>query len=209
MGAWGSKAFDNDAALDWLAELEAQGTASLRDVLARVAKLEAPVYLDVDDASAAVAAAEVVAAMSGAPRDQLPERVVAWLAGQAHEVESNLVTLARRALRRVLDGNSELRDLWTQTGPEDPWQAEIKALLGRLGANAAAKKRTKSAKKRASSESNLQTKQALFTFLQMRGLVPTEAQREIISASDDPEELTRWMQRVVDAASVEALLAEA
>lgn len=35
MGAWGEKAFQNDSALDWLAEFEVRGLAMLRETLSR------------------------------------------------------------------------------------------------------------------------------------------------------------------------------
>lgn len=52
----------------------------------------------------------------------------------------------------------------------------------------------------------LQVKQALLSFLQMRGLVPTDAQLARIEASEDDAQLARWAQRVVTVGSVEELL---
>lgn len=49
-------------------------------------------------------------------------------------------------------------------------------------------------------------KQALFTFMQMRGLVPNEEQKARIEASEDDVQLAAWACRVVDANSVEELL---
>ena len=52
MGAWGAKAFENDSALDWFAELEANGVTALRSILSRVADTAEDDYLDVDDGRA-------------------------------------------------------------------------------------------------------------------------------------------------------------
>lgn len=78
MGAWGPESFANDDALDWIAELEqAEDVRLLEDTLS-VAAAE-PDELEVDGASKAVAAAEVVAALAGLPATHLPEEVIAWV----------------------------------------------------------------------------------------------------------------------------------
>lgn len=62
MGAWGHGSFQNDCALDWLAELEAGGIEAIREAL----QPSAHEYIEVDDASNAIAAAvEIVAAARG------------------------------------------------------------------------------------------------------------------------------------------------
>ena len=62
MGAWGHGSFSNDAALDWLAELRGGDPDLFGEALDRIVAAEDDVYLDVDDCSAALAAAEIVAA---------------------------------------------------------------------------------------------------------------------------------------------------
>jgi hypothetical protein len=59
MGAWGEKAFQNDSALDWLAEFEGRGVVMLRKTLSRVADVPVDDYLDVDDGTCSIAAAEI------------------------------------------------------------------------------------------------------------------------------------------------------
>ncbi len=59
MGTWGALPFENDAALDWLADLERRGTVAIDEALGDVTGREAA---DSDEASEAVAAAATVAA---------------------------------------------------------------------------------------------------------------------------------------------------
>jgi hypothetical protein len=108
MGAWGSGSFDNDSALDWLGDL-ADGDADLRQTLEAAAGADADAYLEVDEASAAVAAAEIVAAGHGKGEDRLHEDAHAWLA--AHPgLPDDLVSLAHRAVERVIAA-SELQEV--------------------------------------------------------------------------------------------------
>src|SRR5688572_29540528 len=77
MGAWGHGSFDNDSALDFLGEID--DAESVLSVVRHVAGASASDYVDVDDASAVVVAAELVAASTGAPSDVLHPDAVAWL----------------------------------------------------------------------------------------------------------------------------------
>lgn len=211
MGAWGEKAFENDSALDWLAEFEVDGLTLLRETLSRVAELHGDEYLDVDDGAASVAAAEIVAAALGRQRDRVPATLNGWLDAHEGSLVGDDQELARRALERVLRAGSELRDLWEEGGTESPWHADVQVLLSRLGGDGRASERTgtpastKAAPKRATFE---REKQALATFLQVRGLQPTEQQLARIQASHDAAEIRRWLARVVTARSVAELLEE-
>lgn len=75
-GAWGPGAFENDDALDWTWELESsRGSSVLVSAFERV--VSSAGYIEAPDCSAAIAAAEVVAALRAKPHAQLPENVVA------------------------------------------------------------------------------------------------------------------------------------
>ena len=130
MGAWSHSSFNNDDALDWVAALSRSGSGAITQALNAVPEsddknLEAPV------ASAAVAAAEVVAAQAGSPAAKLPPEASAWVAKQPPPTPE-LVSLARRAVERVLR-LSELRDLWADSENSQAWQTEVSDLLARLG----------------------------------------------------------------------------
>jgi hypothetical protein len=129
MGAWGHKPFQNDSALDWAAELEAVGPRAVRAALSRC---EGKNDLDVDDGSAAVgAAALVAAALDGDVRD-LPISVRAAVDSVAATPAD--AALAARALTRVLSGPSELPALW---GAGSDWHVSTEQLIQRLGRLAA------------------------------------------------------------------------
>ena len=129
MGAWGTGSFENDDALDFLAGLDEE-----EDADAVIETLEAAVeadYLEAPDASAAVAAAEVVAAMLGKAAPRLPKEVAAWALSQGAP-DAELLAAAKGALGVVLE-NSELKDLWEDGDEAARWADGVKALLARLG----------------------------------------------------------------------------
>jgi hypothetical protein len=131
MGAWGEGPLQNDAALDWVTKLEANGVAAVREALSTVASYSLDDYLDVDDGSLAIAAAEVVAAVFG-PRDRLKLPFAAWLEAHGKPLVEDDLTLARSAVQRVLAKNSELRGLWDDYDDDSPWHRGIRDLLSRL-----------------------------------------------------------------------------
>jgi hypothetical protein len=133
MGAWGTGSFENDAALDWLGELEGGGVDMVRNALDAVADADPEEYIDVDDASAALAAAEIVAAASGKGDDRVAKqkKLVAWIAAHREEVRAADVTVARRAVTRVIK-SSELQELWDEGGADNEWRPLVDELLRRL-----------------------------------------------------------------------------
>lgn len=206
MGAWGAKAFENDAALDWLAELEDEGIEALRDALTRVADAEAKEYVDADDGSAAVAAATLVAAALGrADEKELSPDARAWLRENDGELGEDDMALALRAVRRVLAPRSELRSLWGEAGGESEWHVAMRGLLERLGGDAIAD--APAAEEEDDEEGGGgHEKMALLTFLQARGLVPTAEQAERIHASQDAAEIRRWLGLALTVSSIDELL---
>jgi hypothetical protein len=131
MGAWGVESFANDDALDWAAELEeADGHARMRAALEAVTEAEGE-YLEAPQCSAALAAAEVVAALRGRPAADLPENVAAWVAAHRGAADEGLADLARRAVESV-EARSELRELWEESDDFAAWRADLAALRARL-----------------------------------------------------------------------------
>jgi hypothetical protein len=221
VGSWGEKPFDNDDALDWLAGFEGEGVDGLRELLSKVAATPEDQYMDVDDGNAAVAAAEIVAAALGDRRDHLPPADQRWLDANPGAIRTNDRTLARRAMERVLGPNSELPGLWDDDGQGDEWLAGMLGLMARLGADpevaslevkaarAARAARAKVVGRAKMTEEGLAMgKQILLMSLDRQGLRPTDAQRARIQASRDGDEINRWLSRLDDAPSVDAVLDE-
>jgi hypothetical protein len=132
MGAWDASVFGNDDAADWAGDLIDAGDSQIvTDTLERAAGPGGRDYLEAPDGSAALAAAEIVAAAAGRPLpvNAYNERALAWAA--AHPGLAELIPLAVRAVERVAADDSELRELWEET--DDPaWTAAVHDLLGRL-----------------------------------------------------------------------------
>jgi len=214
MGAWGEKAFENDSALDWLAELEAGGLPALRAALSTVAQTEEGEYLDADAGARAIAAAEIVAAALGRGSERVPSQVAAWLEANAGAIDADDLALARNAVERVLVANSELRGLWDDSGLITPWHADVGVLLTRLGGNTSLSSRpvaraNQTATNLATAKvtgHNEQLKAALLAFLRARGLEPDEQGLERIGSAQDGDEIRLWLARAIDAPSMEAIL---
>jgi hypothetical protein len=128
MGAWGTAAFDNDDASDWVYELEANGIAAVEGAIA--AAIESTQLEQPTDVSA-VAAAEVVAAALGRPDDRLRPDILGLANGIAPNVTVAHAQRARAAVERVLV-SSEVADLWAESDDNDVWRASVQDLLRRL-----------------------------------------------------------------------------
>lgn len=130
-GAWGDGSFDNDDAMDWVGEcIQAASPGLVKSAFDRVL---GPDVVEAPDASAAIAAAEVVAAALGKPSPSLPANLKAWLAGQPRAQIAAQAVLAERALTKIEDArHSELRQLWSE-GKSNQWLNKVQELKSRVG----------------------------------------------------------------------------
>ena len=132
-GAWDTGSFDNDDALDWVWELSDSDDLTLIRATLQTAA-ETSDYLEAPTASMAIAAAEVVAALRGKPRSELPDEVTEWV--QAHQVApgDDLLKTARTAIENIKkDDSSELAQLWADSDElEKVWRNDLDELLQRL-----------------------------------------------------------------------------
>ena len=131
MGSWGFGTFENDDAADWMADLAEMGEDALIDeALDRVLEAKDD-FIEAPDASCALAAAEVVAALKGRPAQDLPDDLRSWIEGKSAP-KDGIVSKAREAVAAVLKG-SELRDLWEESDGLEDWQPIVQDLQRRLG----------------------------------------------------------------------------
>ena len=81
MGAWGTGIFDNDTACDWAADLAESSDLSVIEAALDGVLEAGSEYLDVDKATEARAAAEVIARLQGnwGVQDVYTESVDAWV----------------------------------------------------------------------------------------------------------------------------------
>lgn len=131
-GAWESGSFDNDDALDWAARCAKSKGTSLISATLNAALIDG--YLEAPECSAAVAAAEVVAASRGQASRSLPRELSSWLENQQKQEISKLAPMASRAVSRILNGpKSELQELWQENKREFPaWKSQLQDLIARL-----------------------------------------------------------------------------
>ena len=125
MGAWSHEFNANDDAADWLADFE--DTPSWANV-AEALDLDDD-YIEVDVASCAIAAAELVAAGLGKAHGKLSPEIGEWVAANS-DGAADLKDKAQAAVAAVLNG-SELQELWDEAEDAD-WRDEIGNLQTRL-----------------------------------------------------------------------------
>jgi hypothetical protein len=117
--------------LDWVKNAFKPGGAAAVEAALRYAVESAEdAYLDIDEASAVVAAAEFVAAARDGDLSKLGTVRNDFAAHRQALTSPHLLPLARQALERVLR-KSELQELWTE-GQDKSWLNEMTKLLTRL-----------------------------------------------------------------------------
>jgi hypothetical protein len=130
MAGWGTGSFENDDAQTWLGLLKSLTIDDLKQSLTRAA--DQPDYLGAPESSIAVATAETIAALKGAPAEAAPREIVDWVAlAQPDGSIPQLAELAVRAVRRVR-ANSELKDLWLEAEGLNEWSTALRELEKRL-----------------------------------------------------------------------------
>jgi len=129
-GAWGVGSFDNDSALDWVYELESAATSTvLNDTFNNT---QGRKYLEVDECSAAFAAAEIVASLNEKKYTHLPGEVQAWIKNNGIEVNQELKTRAAAAIASCKNSKiSEVAQLWEESAKSE-WISYISKLQSRL-----------------------------------------------------------------------------
>lgn len=135
MGAWGCGSFENDDAAAWVHEFKNGGVTAVASALERVCGIADGEYLEAPEASAAIAAAEIVAAArDGDPSTLSQTAREAFARHRDPLIASHLSESARRAVERIRR-RSELKDLWEegdQSAKGNDWCGEVDRLLRRL-----------------------------------------------------------------------------
>ncbi|MGN8051231.1 DUF4259 domain-containing protein [Curtobacterium sp. 22159] len=131
MGTWSAEPVGNDAAADFVAELDGQKRwtvvkAAFMDA-ARAGRM-----LDGDVAATAIAAAEVVAHGLGRPSqtDAYTEGIKRFV-NRARRPSRRLADRAVRAVELAARPDGELAELWAETGTTE-WQEALARLVAHL-----------------------------------------------------------------------------
>ncbi|RUL45646.1 DUF4259 domain-containing protein [Lysinibacillus antri] len=141
MGAWDIGHFDNDSALDWMHDfLESENQLDLLMNTLNIAKGKRGFFnklfrknfeLDEPEATAILAAGEIICIILGKPPEYLPEDLENWVENNQLTLDKNIVNDALNAVRTVRE-HSELRLLWEEAGELNKWLEEVKNLELRL-----------------------------------------------------------------------------
>ena len=132
MGAWGVGPFENDDGGDWLFELEeSPDGGAILSALQEVTEKDKEEELEAGEATNAIAAAEIVAALHGFPLADLPDNAREWTDAHEELDVSDWIPVALAAIERVRK-NSELKELWDDSKDSKKWQATLNDLVKRL-----------------------------------------------------------------------------
>lgn len=132
MGTWGDGPFDDDGAMDWVWELQESTDWSVVEAALRAVTDAEDDYVEAPDGQIAWAAAAVVAA-AATPSIAVPVDVAEWLDRHRVSLPGALRPLALQAVRRVLADDSELVDLWEESGGDAGWRASVERVATALG----------------------------------------------------------------------------
>ena len=152
MGAWGTKTFEDDSALDWYDKFcqSDQSVDLLKDAFEKVIRTKE--YLEYEEGIAALVAAEILAAALNKPSQQFPkanyhlgmneteqegEEGIEIPLPDLNQIQSKLdAGLLNKAIEAVAKvqqyEHSELRELWEDSAHYQEWKAELKSLQERL-----------------------------------------------------------------------------
>ena len=139
MGTWDIGPFDNDTAADWCGDLHdatpAQRPAMVRSAFTAVLD-NGDDYLDSDLAVEAIAAAAIVASQlpggAAITSSYAPDFL---LAGGSVEVPADVLALVVPALDRIVEDNSEWRELWEESAEGAPALAALQQIRTSINAS--------------------------------------------------------------------------
>src|SRR5258707_8850598 len=134
MGTWGPGPFDNDAAADFIGELQASPSRLVAVTLRAIARAPAEKYIDVDEGGAGWAACEMVALAFGHGGTAALDDNILDLAAKLRPKEEQRL-LALEVLPLIADrANSELAGLWHEGADGAQFDAALESLRSRLQA---------------------------------------------------------------------------
>ena len=134
MGTWSYESFGNDDACDWSYELEEVDSLSFIEATLDAVLASGDEYLEAPEASQAIAAAEVIARLQGnfGVRDSYTQSVDEWVGRVKLVPPQELARKAHRALVRILQGPSELLELWQESDASTAWINAVSDLRARI-----------------------------------------------------------------------------
>jgi hypothetical protein len=134
MSTWSPLPFGNDEAADWAYELEDPDDLEPIELAVDTVLAVGDAYLETFEASAALAAIELLACLCGRPGDTetYTEAADAWLTATTVTPDDELLDKAHAAIDRVLAEDSELREVWEESDDYEQWLATVDDLRARI-----------------------------------------------------------------------------
>jgi len=134
MGTWFVDSFGNDDACDWADGLEEVDDLSLVEKTLNAVLAIGNQYLEAPEATAAIAAIEVIARLQGnwGERSAYSLNTDMWVEEHKLQPSPSLAQKAHLAIERIIAENSELNDLWQESGEHAAWIASVTELKGRV-----------------------------------------------------------------------------
>jgi hypothetical protein len=129
MAAWSAGPFDNDDAVDLMIELEeAPSWDTVREAFADV--LVNPDYVELPDGARAYAAAALLTIATG--KSEVSAQDYHMTIDALGPAPAGLTDLARAALKRITTGDSEIRELYLDSGSYADWTHIVAAIENAL-----------------------------------------------------------------------------
>src|SRR5688572_18126280 len=110
MGTWAEDSFGNDTACDWAGDFSDNPSLNtVREAIESV--LSSDEYLDSDQACECLVACEVLARLKGnwGQKSAYSETIDQWVESVTITPSEEVISLARKAIERILGDNSELQ----------------------------------------------------------------------------------------------------
>ena len=129
MGTWSTSPFDNDDAADFLLELETDPSwAVVRSAFMDV--LDNEDYVELPDGARACAAAALITVATG--KCDVSAQDVYMMLEEMGPVPDGLADLGKQAMKRVRTGDSEIRELYLDSGGYVEWLETVQAIEASL-----------------------------------------------------------------------------
>lgn len=137
MGAWGHGYFQNDSTLDFVSDVEYSDNPKglFKNAFDRAIKSE---YLDSDIGCEVIVSSTYLDSQINGTKFSSPDREEPFVVYTFPERNPNvdftdLKESAVEALKKVIDENSELNELWVDNEEDYPiWRQGVEQLIGRL-----------------------------------------------------------------------------
>lgn len=137
MGTWGSRNFENDEALDFAATITEKKVSvselysTIKAIAAIQDKEDSDYGPDAYDSTKAIVAIELFAALKGNPSQDFPAFAKNWLAKNSVLKIEDVADQSKKAIHQIKD-NSELKELWEESGEFDEWADVLHDLEKRI-----------------------------------------------------------------------------